>query len=142
LKELLEFPSLHYEAIGDTSSLRESISRATKPSEAVVRVNINIYGPKDSGKDVGGLLTTHKVYLQSPDVRRPGSRYENPHILTFKDMDISSVHQLNQEHNGLYISKDAEELHETVSHLYASLKRGKDLKQVEGDRLLKTNLLL
>src|SRR4051812_5712194 len=57
LDPLIKKPVLKFEAVVETSVLRETIGRAQKASDALVRVNINIYGPRSEGKKVGKELS-------------------------------------------------------------------------------------
>jgi hypothetical protein len=145
LDKLLERPSLQFEAICSIRPILETIGRVTKQADAVVRVNINVYGPKESSKEVGRHLTMEKVYLQRPDKLRAGTTYENPHILAFKDMQISSLQNQfdvgSSREGQLKLDDDAEKFKETISNVYSSLTRGANLNKVEGDRRLKTKLL-
>jgi SWI/SNF-related matrix-associated actin-dependent regulator of chromatin subfamily A3 len=44
-EDLIDQPSVEFDAIVDLYTLGEAIRRAEKPSDAAMRVNINIYGP-------------------------------------------------------------------------------------------------
>jgi SWI/SNF-related matrix-associated actin-dependent regulator of chromatin subfamily A3 len=143
LEGLIDQPSIQFDALGPILTIREAIGRSTKANDAVVRVNINVYGPKGVGKDVGCHLSDRKVFLQRPDIQRPGSFYDNPHILKFPDMQISSLeYQVEAAPYRTSTSEDAECFRKTISNVYASLTRGAKLNRVEGDRRLKTQLLL
>jgi hypothetical protein len=148
LEGLIDRPSIQFDAFGSILTIRETIGRSTKAIDAVVRVNINVYGSKEEGKDVGCHLSDCKVFLQRPDIQRPGSFYDNPHILKFPDLQISSLeYQLEAAPYRVSTSDDAddaddaERFRKTISNVYASLTRGAKLNRVEGDRRLKTQLL-
>jgi hypothetical protein len=142
LLDLIDRPSIQFDAIASTLTLRETIGRALKARDAVVRVDIYIYGSKDDAEAVGRHLSTHHVYLQRPDRERPGSVYDNPHVLKFADMQLPShEHQSTLEAPRVRTSNDAEQFRHTVSEVYASLTRGTKLKRVEGDHRLRTQLL-
>ncbi|KAM7190801.1 SNF2 family N-terminal domain containing protein [Naviculisporaceae sp. PSN 640] len=82
-------PTIQIEAVGNTNQLCEQISRAMKPDEALVQVNINIYGPPSQRDEVGKILSTHKLWLQRPDnhkVQFPYSQESNPHMITFPEL--------------------------------------------------------
>ena len=139
---LIDRPSIQFDALGSMLTIRETIGRSTKASDAVVRVNINIYGPREACKDVGRHLSDCKVYLQRPDIQRPGTFYDNPHVLKFPDMQISSFeYQLEAAPDPGSTSDGAECIRKMISNVYASLTRGTKLNRVEGDRRLKTQLL-
>jgi SWI/SNF-related matrix-associated actin-dependent regulator of chromatin subfamily A3 len=87
-------------------------------------------------------LSSQELYLQRPDKLRIGSTYENPHFLSFSDMQISSYeNQLDVGNNRAPKLDDAEKFRETISNVYSSLTRGAKLSKIEGDRRLKRTLL-
>ncbi len=142
LESLVLQPAFQFEAIGSVQAIRETIGRVTKAADAVVRVNINVYGPKESSKEIGRHLSSQKLYLQRPDKLRIGATYENPHALTFSDMQISSFeNQLDVGSKRAPKLDDAEKFRETISNVYSSLTRGANLNKIEGDRRLKRTLL-
>jgi SWI/SNF-related matrix-associated actin-dependent regulator of chromatin subfamily A3 len=144
LEDLVEHPSIQFEALAQIVTLRETIGRVAKASEAIARVNINVYGSPDDSKHVGRHLSTKKVYLQRPDQLRPGSVYDNPHFLRVPGIQESTIyHKLEERSTGASRSgiDDIERFQKTVSDVYASLKRGSGLKRLEGDNRLKTRLL-
>jgi SWI/SNF-related matrix-associated actin-dependent regulator of chromatin subfamily A3 len=142
LEDLIQRPDLQFEVIGSIRAILDTIGRVTKAADAVIRVNINVYGPRESSKEVGNHLTSHKLYLQRPDVLRTGSKYENPHLLTFLDMQISSFeNQLDVGSIRAPKLDDTQKFRETISNVYSSLTRGANLNKVEGDHRLKTALL-
>jgi hypothetical protein len=142
LGELIGRPSVQFEAVGSTLIILETIGKATKSADAVVRVNINVYGPSDAKKEIGSHLSKHRVYLQRPDKPRSGSIYENPHFLRFDDMRISSLeYQSKVAPLSVPTSNNADDLQKTISDVYSSLKRGTKLNQLSGDRRIATPLL-
>ncbi|KAJ4353925.1 uncharacterized protein N0V89_005656 [Didymosphaeria variabile] len=124
--------------------IRETISRATKEKEAVVRVNMNIYGPRTVARDIGAILSAKKIYLQRPDYVKPGLAYDNPHILK-----LGNVQQpFNGQEVELHTEKQpesevakAEAFQKTINTIYSSLTRGQNLTGLEGDDRLRTQLL-
>jgi SWI/SNF-related matrix-associated actin-dependent regulator of chromatin subfamily A3 len=142
LEDLVQRPDLQFEAAGSVRAMLDTIGRVTKATDAVVRVNINVYGPRESGKEVGNHLTSHKLYLQRPDKLRIESKYENPHVLAFSDMETSSFeNQLDVGSNRAPKLDDTQKFRETISNVYSSLTRGANLNKVEGDHRLKATLL-
>src|SRR5271163_4616998 len=81
LDSIIDLPSVEFEALVDLVTLRETMCRAIKASEATIRVNINVYGSREAHKEVGDRLSAGKVYLQHPDQKRGASIYDNPHVL-------------------------------------------------------------
>lgn len=142
LENLVQQSSLQFEAIGSTQTIRETIGRVTKATDAVVRININVYGPRESCQQIGRHFSSQKLYLQRPDKLRIGSTYENPHVLSFSDMQMSSCeNHLDVGSNRAWKLDDAEKFKETISNVYSSLTRGAKLSKIEGDHRLKRTLL-
>ena len=142
LVSLINNKSLQFDVIASITAIREVISRATKANDAVVRVNINVYGPSEEAKPVGLHLTSKKVYLQRPDNLRPDVLYENPHVLKFPDIFLPvAEYQVEVASNRVAAANDTEQFRETISNVYASLTRSMKLNIVEGDSRLKTQLL-
>ncbi|KAF2096253.1 hypothetical protein NA57DRAFT_11514, partial [Rhizodiscina lignyota] len=122
--------------------LREALGRALNSKDAIARIDINIYGPLSQFSSVGKILSGHKVFLQRPDHQRRGTAYNNPHIVTFPGIHISSSNDVPQKLENLQASvPDTERFQKTIANVYASLKRRTNLHQVEGSHLLKTLLL-
>lgn len=142
LDNLVQQSGIQFEAIGSIQTIREIIGRVTKQADAVTRVNINTYGPRDSRKIVGRHLSGHKLYLQRPDKPRIGSIYENPHFLSFADMQISSYeNQLDVGSIKAPKTGASDTFGKTISNVYSSLTRGEKLGKIKGDRRLKSPLL-
>ncbi|TVY89545.1 DNA repair protein RAD5B [Lachnellula willkommii] len=130
------------DAIGTTKALCEAIGRATKLSDARVRIDINVYGSERDAKNVGRHLSSNKVYLQRPDTQRPGTLYNNPHLLKFPDTEsLGNNDQIALPLDRFLKFDDAGVLDKTIAGVYASLTRGTKLDKVEGDRRIETKLL-
>ncbi|KAF2230719.1 hypothetical protein EV356DRAFT_453359 [Viridothelium virens] len=144
-KEFVDDSSIEFEALAQHSVLHDTISRAEKSSDAKVRVNINVYGPISSSKDIGNKLSMHKTYLQNPHIYRVGYTYENPHVITFPEIQPSSsvvTEQIEEATGNTEPEKsDAERFRKTVNEVYSSLKRGAKLDGFKGDERLNTKLL-
>ena len=142
LDNITDLPSVQLEALVDLVALRETMCRATRASDATIRVNINVYGTREARKEVGDRLSAGKVYLQHPDQKRGASIYDNPHVLELPGMKTSNQN-LKPDVVAESASKadEAEQFEKAVSNVYASLKRGSHLKRVEGDNRLTTSLL-
>ncbi|KAL5330617.1 hypothetical protein ACEPPN_000136 [Leptodophora sp. 'Broadleaf-Isolate-01'] len=143
LSQVIDSPYIQLDALGSLLAIRETLGRATKASDATVRVDINVYGPLSSLKYVGKLLSDSKVFLQRPDRPRPGIQYHNPHLLRFAGMEALSLEQQNlTNRDSGPVVKDHALFQKTITNVYASLTRGAHLDRVDGDRRLKTKLLL
>lgn len=142
LKGIIRAASTELEALVDVITLRETIEKATKASDATLRVNINIYGPRSSRDTVGCRLSANKVYLQHPDHPRPGAVYDNPHFLTIPGVNTSTNEEEGDNKTASCSDKDqSDQFQHAIANVYASLKRSSHLKGVEGDNRLKTALL-
>jgi SWI/SNF-related matrix-associated actin-dependent regulator of chromatin subfamily A3 len=132
---------LDFEVFAPVRAIRETISRATKEKDAVVRVQISLYGPRSVSQVIGRELSQLKIYLQRPDYVREGADYDNPHMLKLADhQDPMPVAMIDIEEKNT--KKNAEEtLKETIADVYSLLTRGKNLQGLEGDERLKTSLL-
>ncbi|KAK2786144.1 hypothetical protein FQN53_006906 [Emmonsiellopsis sp. PD_33] len=146
LDALIERPSIQLEAVADVPSLQETISKVTKAKDAIIRVDICIYGPRESSAEVGRHLSNNKVYLQRPDPQRQraGSIYDNPHVIKFPDLQIRDVDRrpTEMEEKGSELTVESGEgFQKAIQDVYDSLHRSSNLRRLEGDSRLKTTLL-
>jgi SWI/SNF-related matrix-associated actin-dependent regulator of chromatin subfamily A3 len=133
---------LQYEVFANIKAIRETISKVTKEKNAIVRVQINVYGPPSVAGRVGRELSRGKIYLQYPDHIRPGTSYDNPHVLK---LDSFRATEPTSEQHVSYQSIEAEsarDLKQVVADVYSSLTRSQNLEGLEGDERLRTPLLL
>ncbi|KAI4702778.1 hypothetical protein J4E89_010312 [Alternaria sp. Ai002NY15] len=130
------------EVFAPTVVIQETIGRATKDKEAVVRVQINVYGPLTAACDIGKELSQQKIYLQRPVYIRDGSRYENPHILTLPGFQSSTSEIPTITEEPLPDKVGLQTLRSTLQNVYSSLTRDRNLHGLEGDERLNTDLLL
>jgi SWI/SNF-related matrix-associated actin-dependent regulator of chromatin subfamily A3 len=132
---------LDFEVFAPVQAIRETISRATKEKDAVVRVHINVYGPRNVSQVIGRELSRMKIYLQCPDHIRQGADYDNPHMLKLVDDQFPlPVTIFDAEEKTVEKTTD-ETLKETIANVFSSLTRDKNLQGLEGDERLKTLLL-
>ena len=142
LSEIIAWPLITFEAIADSSMIREIIGRAVTAKDAVVHVNINVHGTKEARYDVGKELSNKSVFLQRPNQLRPDSLYDNPHCIPFLDIKNSAAsHSLVESNDDTSRLGQAEQFRVAVTGVYASLKRGSRLKRLDGDERLRTTLL-
>jgi SWI/SNF-related matrix-associated actin-dependent regulator of chromatin subfamily A3 len=140
---------VQFDAITNADTLRELMGRMTKANDAVVRININVYGTREYLKEIGDDLSKSKLYLQRPDQFRPGVPYENPHYLQFPALEINIANNIEelQNQDGIpssNVNKDKDgvaNFKKAVTDVYASLTRGSHLKRVDGNFRIKTPLL-
>jgi hypothetical protein len=134
---------LDFEVFAPIKSIQEIIGRAVKEKDAIVRVQINLYGPHSIADNIGKELSQHKIYLQRPGYMRGGATYENPHVLSlpgFESWTSGVVVPQTEEH----VSEKAttETLKNTIADVYSYLTRDQNLRGLEGDERLTTSLLL
>jgi SWI/SNF-related matrix-associated actin-dependent regulator of chromatin subfamily A3 len=132
---------LDFEVFAPVRAIRETISRATKEKDAIVRVQITFYGPQKSAQTIGRELSQMKIYLQRPDYVRQGADYDNPHVLkladqqhTFPDVIVHKEDQSSEKATDNTLKK-------AIADVYSALTRDKNLQGFEGDERLKTLLL-
>ncbi|KAH4127100.1 hypothetical protein HBI81_064400 [Parastagonospora nodorum] len=132
---------LDFEVFAPVRAIRETITRATKEKEAIVRVQINVYGPSGMGESVGRELSRQKIYLQRPDYMRPGAEHDNPHVLKLDDRP-SAVPEVSVIVEETAPEKGADDvLKDAIADVYSSLTREQHLRGLEGDSRLRTTLL-
>ncbi|KAK6084656.1 DNA repair and recombination protein rad5c [Seiridium cupressi] len=143
LSELLTSSTLCFEAIVGTNALRETIGRAAKPAEALVRVNINIYGPPDEADVAGQHLSEHKLWLQKPDHIIRDVDYKNPHVLEFEGFDLDQVEKPMEmlERGRPKPRTEEDHLLQTVTQVYSSTRRQEGLLQIAASGRFKTRML-
>jgi SWI/SNF-related matrix-associated actin-dependent regulator of chromatin subfamily A3 len=124
--------------------IQDTIGRAYKKGEAIVRVNVNLYGTRAAAHSIGQELSNHKIYLQQPDYCPPKLTYDNPHVLKLKNFQVSTIDQTvgaPEEEQPEDEFQKAEAFKMTISTIYSSLTRNQSLVGLEGDDRLKTKLL-
>lgn len=145
LAPLLEKPGLEFEPIAVTSNLKETIGCATKPAEAMVKVDINVYGARRGAAEVGNALSQGKLWLQRSGHARRGVVYDNPHFLPLKinGVRVQSVQSVNQVANEGPASRKHQEdqLRKMVEEVYKSLDNTRHLNMVEGGNMVTRKLL-
>ncbi|KAK3395026.1 SNF2 family N-terminal domain-containing protein [Podospora didyma] len=136
-------PAIEVEAVAVTSHLCQQISHATKPEEALVQVNINIYGPQNCDKEIGDMLSDQKLWLQRPDHMRAKVIYKNPHALSFPEIEgYLQEEQVAKEVAAASKPRAEEErLKILVKSVENALSRASELDNETGDQRLTTELL-
>jgi hypothetical protein len=87
LRELVSNASFSCEPILLSSKLRLKIGKVTKKSEAKFHVDVNIYGPASQALEIGNQLSNCKAWLQKPDYYKKSFPYENPHKISFPELE-------------------------------------------------------
>jgi hypothetical protein len=133
---------LDFEVFAPITAIQETIGRATGKKEAVVRVQVNVYGPPTAAGDIGRELSQQKLYLQRPSHVRDGYTYENPHMLKLPGFHCSTSEPAMSAEDAIPEKPSLQVLKSTIQDVYSSLTRGNNLRGLEGDQRLSTRLLL
>jgi len=145
LAPLLAKSCVEFEPIMPTSNVKDTIGRVNKSAEAMVKVDINVYGRRWAATEVGDALSRGKLWLQKSGHARCGVVYDNPHFLPLKvnGVQVQSVQPVNQAANeGLGSKKHREtRLRKMVEEVYKSLDNTRHLDMVEGGNRVTRKLL-
>nr|XP_036578671.1 DNA repair and recombination protein rad5c [Colletotrichum truncatum]KAF6786004.1 DNA repair and recombination protein rad5c [Colletotrichum truncatum] len=144
LSPLLAKRFVDFEPIAPIQELREVIGCAKKSVEAMVKVDINIYGPRSAAQLVGDTLSNGKLWLQTPTHPRKDVEYENPHLLPLDGVEELTVQEVRQVNAGGPARRQPREenLRKMMMEVYDSLKKTRHLDKVEGGKGLKNDLLI
>src|SRR3569833_173925 len=142
LGQLLKLSVFLVEAVASRIRLLEKIDRADRAADALVLVDINIYGPKDRAEEVGRELSSVKLWLQRPERCRSKIPYENPHEIRFPGFEAQIQDVRLRNDATIPNPRDKEErLQQMMSEIHNCLHRADELARVSGDRRLVTELL-
>ncbi|KAJ9139227.1 DNA repair and recombination protein rad5c [Coniochaeta hoffmannii] len=144
LKPHLTSEDLVFEAVASSENLRARIAKAEKQADAIVNVDINIYGPRERAKAIGEELSDKKVWLQKPDYYKREFSYENPHLIRFPDLEHTVLEDIVQEVQSsepVPPQPVISTVEEMITGVYRELHRADDLDREDGDQRLKTQLL-
>lgn len=125
----------------DIGALRQTLGKVKKDSDAIARININLYGSKATGRPLGRQLSAQKVFLQCPYHQREGTEYRNPQVIPFPGLDSSVFNELQSIRAEKSTLPSTDHFEKAISDVYKSLKRSSNLSQVEGEYQLRTPLL-
>ena len=142
-------PNFEIECVGQIDVIREAVGKAEKAKDAVVRFDVNIYGPKSARHSVSKKLSSERMFLQTPDCTRPGISYVNPQILELPGIELSAPTDQGEaiwksddyQDNKCESIRNPENFHKAVIDIYSSLTRAQNLVQVEGGKQVRTTLL-
>ncbi|KAL4414676.1 SNF2 family domain-containing protein [Colletotrichum abscissum] len=119
---------VEFEPIAPTNALRETIGRAKKPVEAMVKVDINVYGPRAMAKVVGDKLTEGKLWLQKSDHARRELCYENPHVLKIQGSEMMPENFIKDVNSGQFTGRQRREqkLERMMIEVYDSIENKRE----------------
>jgi SWI/SNF-related matrix-associated actin-dependent regulator of chromatin subfamily A3 len=133
---------LDYEVFAPIRAIQETLGRAGKEKEAIVRMQINVYGPRSIAHDIGKELSKRKIYLQRPVYIRDGAPYDNPHVLTLTGFQCSTTDVAMPIEDTHKEKATIETLASAIEDVYSSLTRDRNLRGLEGDERLSASLLI
>ncbi|KAK1989120.1 SNF2 family domain-containing protein [Colletotrichum cereale] len=142
LARLLAQEGLEFEPVAQTTALRETIGRAKKPVEAMVKVDINVYGPRGRARETGKTLSEGRLYLQMPDHARGELPYENPHMLRIKGAEHMATEAAREVNSRAPTGRQPreEKLRRMMLEVYGSIQNKRHLRREDGAKGLKHEL--
>ncbi|EJT75963.1 hypothetical protein GGTG_05888 [Gaeumannomyces tritici R3-111a-1] len=139
---------LDVRAFAKSADARNVLQRAKRPAEAVLKVDINIYGPRSCAEKVGSALSDAEIYLQYPDdgFGLHGLECHNPHVIEFPGLDYVPRDRANGSDPAdgareADTSEGQEIERRAISGAYESLTRDKNLERVKAGSGIMTQLL-
>lgn len=139
---LRDISKVEFEAIVIAPRIRKQIDGMKKAGDAIIQVDINIYGPRSKASTVGETLSKGKAFLQRPDHYRRQLPYENPHFIRFADIEqIDQTDDMQQNIAETEERTQAEMVQDVVAEVQRSLHRAEGLQRAVGDQRLRTDLL-
>lgn len=142
LEKIIGIPTVQVEAMADLVNLRETVFAAKNAKDTIFRVNINIYGSRQTQVEVGKHLSKAKAFLQHPDRFRLDTAYENPHVIALAGITLPTTQiQVQDAHEPAFKSGHEDNFQQAVADVFNSLTRSSHLQSLEGDRRLNTSLL-
>lgn len=134
-------PKVTMQALVDVIGFRQAAERATKSTDATLRVGINVLGPLTTRDEVGQILSKGRVYLQVPDCIPDGIVYNNPHVLELGEAADASVSEPQVKSQSTPEPGHQQDFQAAVNDIYKSLKRRSNLQKMAADASLRTELL-
>ncbi|KAM0421486.1 hypothetical protein ACHAPT_010659 [Fusarium lateritium] len=145
LLSLMLQSNVEFEPIGETGNLRDIIKKANKPGDAIVKVSIDVYGPRRLSSRVGKTLSDAKFWLQRSDTKREGVVYDNPHFLRIKirGSEVESRPSIQPVVSSAAARKQTreEQLRKMVEEVYKTVGSSRDVDRAEGGSRVTRQLL-
>ncbi|EED22940.1 helicase, putative [Talaromyces stipitatus ATCC 10500] len=133
LNDMVRALVIELDAVVNLQSLSEALRRAQK--DTAIRVDVNVYGSEASRDRVGQELSKKGLFLQVPNERRKGTRYDNPHILQLDGLGESETEEdesKNDAGSSIVPSEQNEDFQRTIARVWNSLTRSDELRGVRG----------
>lgn len=147
LAELQDYPSVEIVAFVETIRLERVFARAKRPSEATLKTEVNLYGSIDDAKAVGDKLCAAKMFLQDPEHGTENVEYCNPHIAQFPGIEEPVLTKMDHgfsadvQKSAKAVREERENFDQTVSAIYHSLVRSRNLERRQAGTMIRTPLL-
>ncbi|KAI1060017.1 hypothetical protein LB506_012626 [Fusarium annulatum] len=147
IAEAQKVASIESIAFIDTKRLKHVFSRAKKPSEATLKVEVNFYGSADAAELVGDKLCREKMFLQDPEHGAENIEYCNPHVIQFPGVEeptsSSTDHgfQSTKFKSSQALVDGVNEHNHVILSIYQSLVRSRDLDTRRTGNMVRTALL-
>jgi hypothetical protein len=147
LAKIQQYPSVEMRAFAETKRIQRVFSRAKKPGEATMTVEINIYGSVTDSDFIGDELSSAKLFLQDPSLAIQDIEYRNPHIVEFSGIEEPKPESLGQiflvESSEPFkiVKEERKKFDHAVSTIYQSLTRSRNLDGKKGGAHVLTPLL-
>ncbi|KAL8376886.1 hypothetical protein RB595_007831 [Gaeumannomyces hyphopodioides] len=139
---------LDVRAFVKSADVHNVLQRAKRPAEAVLKVDINLYGPRSYAEKVGSVLSDAEIYLQYPDdgLGLHGLECHNPHVIEFPGLEYVPRDSTNGSDpaNGTWeanTSEGQENERRAILGAYESLTRHKNLERTKAGSGIRTQLL-
>ncbi|KAF9768234.1 hypothetical protein IL306_014491, partial [Fusarium sp. DS 682] len=139
--------SIEIMAFVETKLLQHVFSRAKKPSEATLKVEVNFYGSVDDAELVGDKLCSEKMFLQDPEHGAENIEYWNPHVIRFPGVEESTSSstdhgfQSTKSKSSKALIDGIDDHNHVISSIYQSLVRSRDLDTRRAGNMVRTTLL-
>ncbi|KAF5540893.1 DNA repair recombination rad5c [Fusarium napiforme] len=147
IAESQKVASIEIMAFIDTKLLQHVFSRAKRPGEATLKVEVNFYGSVDDAELVGDKLCSQKMFLQDPEHGAENVEYRNPHVIRFPGIEeptSSSTDQVFQSTKSKSSQAPVDGVNDhnhVILSIYQSLVRSRDLDTRKTGNMVRTALL-
>jgi hypothetical protein len=144
LKPLIGLPHFEIEGWSPLHPILDALIRAKTSADAAIRMDLHVYGLKSLRDQFGKQLSKGNLFLQHPDMCRPGIRYDNPHILRFEEMEDRNVEEetgaADDEGEADVSFECDEDFEKTIENVFQSLRRPDKLNRLKETENLTVSL--
>jgi hypothetical protein len=93
LNKLNRVVDVHFDAVITQQNLTKAVKQiaASKLEHPMLRVTVNVYGPKSHSEKVNAVLSKSGIFLQEPLWHDPNSVYDNPQMIIFNGISEFDV---------------------------------------------------